>query len=85
MRSKLLFNFFVFAPLFLSAQSLVLDGLVQNVEQKPIPFSNVLLLKAADSTFVSGSVTNEEGAFKFGDLNSGNYLLKASYVGYEDV
>ena len=85
MRSKLLFNVFVFAPLFLSAQSLVLDGLVQDIEQNPVPFTNVLLLKATDSTFVSGSVSNEEGLFKFEDLNTGNYLLKASFVGYEDA
>ncbi|MCC4212222.1 outer membrane beta-barrel family protein [Leeuwenhoekiella parthenopeia] len=85
MRSTLLFNVFVFAPLFLSAQSLSLDGLVQNSEQNPVPFTNVLLLKAADSTFVSGFVTNEEGLFKFEDLTTGNYLLKASFVGYEDA
>ncbi len=85
MRSTLLFNVFVFAPLFLSAQGLMLDGLVQNVKQKPVPFTNVLLLKAADSTFISGAVSNDEGFFKFEDLNTGSYLLKASYVGYEDT
>ena len=35
-----------------------------------------------DSTFVSGTVTNEEGRFKLSKIKSGNYYLEVSYVGY---
>ena len=35
-----------------------------------------------DSTFVSGTVTNEEGRFTLSKIKSGNYYLEVSYVGY---
>ena len=35
-----------------------------------------------DSTFVSGTVTNEEGRFTLSKIKSGNYYLEVSYIGY---
>ena len=79
-----IFKLIVFAPLTFFAQDFSLDGTVQDVNQKPISYTSVLLLKAADSTFVSGSVSNDEGIFEFEKINSGKYLIKISFVGYND-
>ena len=38
---------------------------------------------AQDTTFVSGVFTDGEGRFSFQNVSTGNYLLKASYLGYQ--
>ncbi len=47
-----------------------------------MPYANLLLLKGKDSSFVTGTVTNEEGRFTMSGLSSGNYLLQITYAGY---
>jgi hypothetical protein len=36
-----------------------------------------------DSSFVSGTVTNEEGRFTLSKIKSGNYYLEVSYIGFK--
>ena len=71
-------------PLAAQAQSTGrIDGtLLDAASQQPLPFAGVLLLRAADSTFVAGTQTLESGAFSLEEVPLGNYLLKASVVGY---
>ena len=38
---------------------------------------------AQDTTFVGGVFTDGEGRFTFQNVSTGNYLLKASYLGYQ--
>lgn len=61
------------------------SGTIVNQDGEPFSFVTVLLLKQADSVFVSGSATDEEGKFAISDVAHGNYLLKASFVGYRDL
>ena len=48
----------------------------------PAPFANVVLLNAADSAFVSGTTTREDGTFNITG-NVAKPLLKFSYLGYK--
>ena len=60
-----------------------IDGtLLDAATQQPLPFAGVVLLRATDSTFVTGAQSLESGAFSLEKIPLGNYVLKASVVGY---
>jgi hypothetical protein len=63
------------------AQSFEIKGKVVNDSNIEIPFSNILLLNASDSTFVKGTSADERGVFSLTDIAPNLYLLQASYVG----
>lgn len=66
---------------FSLAQSYEIKGKVVNESNISIPFSNILLLDAADSTFVKGTSADENGLFILSEISPDLYLLQASYVG----
>ena len=51
-------------------------------EGQPIEFANVILLK--DTTFVSGTITNAQGAFTLETPPSAGNAIRITMVGYED-
>ena len=55
--------------------------MVVDEKQQPMPYCNVLLL-TADSVFVNGCVTKEDGTFLMTGEAEAPYLLKVSYIGY---
>ena len=62
-----------------------LKGVVVDENQKVVPFANVILLNASDSTSVyKGSVSNEDGSFLMEDVEENNYLLEIRFVGYKE-
>ena len=63
--------------------SATVSGIVKDKKSKTfLPFVNVVLKKAKDSSFVGGTVTNEEGRFNLSKVNAGNYILEFAYIGY---
>jgi outer membrane receptor protein involved in Fe transport len=73
-------------PFFLFAQTkgVTISGKIQdNVLKTGLAYVNIVLKKAKDSTFVSGTITNEEGLFTLAELKQGNYVLEATFVGYQ--
>jgi outer membrane receptor protein involved in Fe transport len=70
--------------LILNAQrSVTISGIVKDKSSKAnLPFVNVLLKTEKDSTFVSGTVSNEEGRFTLSKITPGNYFLELTYTGY---
>ncbi|WP_210521001.1 TonB-dependent receptor domain-containing protein [Hymenobacter terricola] len=56
--------------------------LLDAADGQPLPFAGVVLLHAADSSFVTGAQTLETGAFSIEKVPFGNYVLRASVVGY---
>lgn len=47
--------------------------------------ASVRLLTARDSSLVTGSVTNDNGAFRLKNIKAGSYIVEASYVGFTTV
>ncbi|MBL7773167.1 MAG: TonB-dependent receptor [Chitinophagaceae bacterium] len=77
----LLFSFFSFSY---AQTSVTVSGLIKDKNSKTVlPFVNVVLKTEKDSTFISGTVTNEEGRFSLSIVKSGNYYLEVSYIGYK--
>ncbi|WP_229366145.1 TonB-dependent receptor domain-containing protein [Fibrisoma montanum] len=63
----------------LSAQSI--RGTVTESNAQPVPFAAVKLLAAADSSLVTGTVTDEAGRFSFSNVAAGRYFTQVSFVG----
>ena len=66
-------------PVLLCAQSLT--GRVIDELSQPLAFANVVLLNRADSSFVTGTMTKEDGTFEISTSNQEG-VLKVSFVGY---
>ena len=60
----------------------VSGSLVEAGTGQAVPFSDVLLLRAADSTFVAVAQTSEQGTFKAAALPLGTYLLRVQDLNY---
>ncbi|MCB0527555.1 MAG: TonB-dependent receptor [Saprospiraceae bacterium] len=67
------------------AQHSALRGVLQNNEGEAIVFANVALFSAADSSLQKVETTDEAGVFHIQGLKAGDYYLKASYLGYDDL
>ncbi len=64
------------------AQNQSLVGHITDENGEPMPFVNVMLLSLPDSTFVQGTVTDEQGSFNL-PTDKKDGLLKVSCVGYQ--
>ena len=82
----LLFLLLLAGPLAAQAQAQTtgrIDGLLLDAaSQQPLPYAGVVLLRASDSTFVTGAQSLESGAFVLEKIPLGRYVLKATVVGY---
>lgn len=64
--------------------SVTVSGIIKDKNSKAVlPFVNVLLKTEKDNSFISGTVTNEEGRFSLSKIKSGNYYLEVSFIGYK--
>ncbi|AVR44814.1 TonB-dependent receptor [Christiangramia fulva] len=62
-----------------------LEGKIINEKDEPVAYANVILLNAEDSTSVyKGVVSEEDGSFFVENLDDQNYVLKITFIGYED-
>ena len=59
--------------------------IVDDATKEPVDFATVNLLNAKDSSFVSGSMSNDKGVFILQGLSKGKYLMNITYVGYKTV
>ncbi|WP_418573897.1 outer membrane beta-barrel protein [Phocaeicola sp.] len=66
----------------LSAQTV--SGKLIDENSQPLPYANVVLLSLPDSTFVTGTISGEDGSFTLG-ATSGNQIVKISSIGYKTV
>lgn len=70
---------------FIFAQSFSIEGKITDASSNPIAYANILLLKTADSTAITGTTSDDNGLFRFDTILQGQYILKTSYIGFEDV
>ena len=67
--------------LCLVAKAQTVNGVVVDEKNEAVVFASISLLQASDSTFVTGTTTDENGFFKIED-DGQDKILKVSYVGY---
>lgn len=62
-----------------------IKGKLVTETNNPVAFANVILLDAQDSTSVyKGTISEDNGEFLLEEIASNEYLLKVSFVGYEE-
>lgn len=66
-------------------QNLHVVGTVASNDGEPMPFVNVALMRPTDTVFMRGATTDMDGRFDIDDVDTGSYLLQASFVGYMTV
>ncbi|MGL4492521.1 MAG: carboxypeptidase-like regulatory domain-containing protein, partial [Tannerellaceae bacterium] len=90
MKNKLIAFLLFCSPSLFLGQSKSISGKVFEVitqsESEPIPFANLALVLANDTTsFVAGEISDLNGGYTFKALAGERYILKASFVGYKTV
>lgn len=76
--------FFFTCISFSQISTVTLSGSVKDNNDKiPLPFVHVVLKDAQDSSFITGTVTDDDGIFNLTEVAPGNYLLEVSYTGYK--
>lgn len=60
-----------------------ISGTAADEQQQGIPFANVLLYHPADSSFITGVSTAENGTFSIDHRIPGSYYLEVSSIGYK--
>ena len=82
---------YLFLAIFLAvivptkAQSFDVSGIVIDGDEETVAFANILVLNSQDSTVVTGTSSNEKGLFKIGKLKPNKYLLKVTFIGYNEA
>jgi len=79
MKRLILFSMMCLMVIASTAQDI--SGRVIDEQAKPMPFANVVLVSRADSAFIAGTMTKDDGTFSIStDIQDG--LLKVTSVGY---
>lgn len=74
---------FITINLHAQSRNVSISGSVKDKADKAIlPFVQVVLKTVKDSTFVIGTITDEEGRFLLSPVKSGNYILTINFFGY---
>ena len=82
MRQILSFLLCLCTAFTLSAQTY--SGKVTDEKNRPLPYANVVLLSLPDSAFVTGTVSDESGAFTLRGEKP-KLLLRVSSIGYATI
>lgn len=79
MKRLILFSMMCLVVIASTAQSI--SGRVIDEQVQPMPFANVVLVNRADSAFITGAVTKDDGTFSI-NTDKQDGLLKVSSIGY---
>lgn len=66
------------------SQTYSVSGSVKDTANETVAFANILVLKASDSTTVTGTSSDEYGEYIINDIAKGSYILKTSFIGFKD-
>ena len=80
------FSLILFLWLYLMSISALMaqtiQGRLTDEQNSPLPYANIVLLSLPDSTYVTGTVSREDGSFKLTNPTEAERLLRISSVGY---
>lgn len=77
--------FFASCLLAVQAQTSAVKGFLKGPEGEAISFSQVALFHASDSSLAKAGLSNETGIFDLKGMDAGQYFLKATYLGMQDL
>ncbi|MFT6204765.1 MAG: outer membrane receptor protein involved in Fe transport [Spirosomataceae bacterium] len=66
--------------------AVTLSGQVKDVAtQTAVPYVSVSLKSKTDNTFITGTLSDEEGRFVLINVKPANYVIEATFVGYKTI
>jgi iron complex outermembrane recepter protein len=68
----------------MQGQTLITGTVTEESSAEPLEFTQVALLQPADSSLVAGAVSDTDGSFQI-STPPGPYLLRVTFVGYEEL
>ena len=68
-----------------TAKTVISGTLIDKEEQEPLLQATVQVLKAADSTYVNGAVSDLDGNFSVSVPEDGKYIVKITNIGYKGI
>ena len=78
--------FMAINPLYAQqAKTNVYGTIVDKSTQQFIEFVTVALLNKKDSTVIKGTIADKKGKFSIEEIPPGNYLIRYSFIGYDDL
>ncbi len=85
-------QFFYISILILFSESLfsqektntVTGIVIDKFSKQPIEFASIQLIRKDDSTVISTTLTDKKGKFIINKISGGNYILRSSFIGYEN-
>ncbi|OOG76565.1 TonB-dependent receptor [Algoriphagus sp. A40] len=82
----LIFLFSLSQAVFAQESKVKLSGkIMSEASKEALPFVNVVLKTGADSAFVTGAISDESGLFTLSDVAPGEYVLEASFIGFQTI
>lgn len=78
-------NLFSFNALASEIKWTISGSVVEHQTNESIPYATVALYSKNDSTLIKGVITNDDGLFLLEKITEGNYYLKISFIGYNDL
>ncbi|ULC58255.1 TonB-dependent receptor [Flaviramulus sp. BrNp1-15] len=82
-KKSITYFLFLFSS-FCISQEYSITGNLEDINNNPIAYANVVLLELEDSIPVEGTTSDDSGNFTFNHINKGVYLLKISFLGFEE-
>lgn len=82
MKSYIILIFTILISELALAQDISIRGKVADETLQPLPMANVVAL-LPDSSFVAGSITNEQGLYNLTLPQEGEYIIRIQLMGYE--
>lgn len=67
-----------------AGQDPAIKGKVIDETGSAVVSATVILQKASDSTMIKAEATNFDGSYIFNNVSPDRYLIKITYVGYQD-
>jgi outer membrane receptor protein involved in Fe transport len=63
---------------------LIKGFVTDSITKTPLPFANITIHKASDSSYIMGIASGTEGEFSLNQIPEGDYFVKVSYLGYQN-
>src|SRR5690554_4597015 len=79
---QLLMGYLLLVIPLLGLSQTQVHGTIINLSGLPMPYASVLLLSPSDSSLLWGTVSMDNGGFRFDSIPDSSYLLSVSMVGY---
>lgn len=85
MKKLLVFmSMLITVSIHISAKTTLTGKTIDGKSNSPLEYVNIQLL-SADSVFIKGVTSANDGSFAFNELEKGNFILCATYIGYEKI